>query len=386
MLRRQLLAWLLLPLLPLLAIDTFVSYYVALRFSERAYDRALVEIARDISLHLKGDGNAVALGLSADARDILLGDLTDRIFFEVTAADGRIFAGEAIPDPPERSLELEVFYGGTVRGLPVRIVQVAVDSDLPAGRPAALVRVAETLLKRDRLAREIVLSVVLPQALLIAVALAVVWLGVNYGLAPLERLRMAVAARSKSDWSPIVTADVPGEVRPLLEATNELLLRLDEALTAQNRVHQRRGAPVEDAGRGTQDPAGARDARGRSGTHARGAGRGGRGARTDLARGLADALACAQRARGEPRRGAGAAGSQCARPRGCDYLGARGAQAPDRPRLRGPRHAGQRARRCDAPARALRQPRGQRGALQPRGRARHGSRHREPVSAGAGKR
>lgn len=235
MLRKQLLAWLLLPLLPLLVIDTFVSYWVALRLSERAYDRALVEIARDISLHLKRDGSGVALDLSADARDILLGDLTDRIFFEVTRHDGRVFAGEALPDPPERTHESEIFYPGTVRQLPVRIVQLTVDSDLPAVRPTALVRVAETRVKRDRLAREIVLSVVLPQALLIAVALAVVWLGVNYGLAPLERLRTAVAARSKGDWSPIVAADLPGEVRPLLQATNELLGRLDEALTLQNR-------------------------------------------------------------------------------------------------------------------------------------------------------
>jgi two-component system sensor histidine kinase TctE len=235
MLRKQLLAWLLLPLLLLLTITTFGSYWMSLRFSERAYDRALVEIARDISLHLKRDGSGVVLDLSADARDILLGDLTDRIFFEVTRHDGRVFSGEAIPDPPERTNESEIFYAGTVRGLAVRIVQLTVDSDLPGVRPAALIRVAETRIKRDRLAREIVLSVVLPQALLIVVALVAAWVGVIYGLAPLERLRIAVAARSKGDWSPILTADVPGEVRPLLQATNELLARLDEALTLQNR-------------------------------------------------------------------------------------------------------------------------------------------------------
>ena len=81
MLRKQLLAWLLLPLLLLLAITTFGSCWMSLRYSERAHDRALVEIARDISLHLKRDGNGVALDLSADARDILLGTPHRWIFF-----------------------------------------------------------------------------------------------------------------------------------------------------------------------------------------------------------------------------------------------------------------------------------------------------------------
>lgn len=236
MLRKQLLAWLLLPLLLLLAIDTSVSYWVALRFSQRAYDRALVEIARDISLHLKLADGGVTLDLSADARDILLGDLTDRIFFEVTGPAGVPLAGETIEGPPGGSAsERETFYHGTVRGLRVRIVQFAVDSDAPTARIAAVVRVAETEVKRNRLAREILLSVVLPQALLIVVALVVVWIGVVYGLAPLERLRAKVAGRSRGDFSPIVADDVPGEVRPLLRATNELLSQLDEALTLQNR-------------------------------------------------------------------------------------------------------------------------------------------------------
>ena len=236
MLRKQLLAWLLLPLLLLLAIDTSVSYWVALRFSQRAYDRALVEIARDISLHLKAVDGGVTLDLSADARDILLGDLTDRIFFEVTGPSGTALAGETIEGPPEGSVSgAETFYHGTVRGLRVRIVQFAVDSDVPTARVAAIVRVAETEIKRNRLAREILLSVVLPQALLIVVALVVAWLGVIYGLAPLERLRKAVAARRRGDFSAIVADDVPGEVRPLLLATNELLAQLDEALTLQQR-------------------------------------------------------------------------------------------------------------------------------------------------------
>ena len=43
-LRRQLLTWLLVPLILLLAADTFIGFWVARSFAERAYDRALIEI------------------------------------------------------------------------------------------------------------------------------------------------------------------------------------------------------------------------------------------------------------------------------------------------------------------------------------------------------
>ncbi len=234
MLRKQLLAWLLLPLVLLFAADTFFTYWIAFKFSARAYDRSLVEIAREISLHLRPVDQGVELDLHEDAREILLSDPQDKIFFEVTSASGAPLAGEHIAAPAAAADEPEVFYDGELRGRPVRIVQVAFEGGA-SSRAAGIVRVAETMLKRNQLAREILLSVVLPQALLILVAVTVVWAGVIRGLSPLESLRRTIAARSSRDWSPIASDDMPGEVRPLLHAFNELVARLDAALTAENR-------------------------------------------------------------------------------------------------------------------------------------------------------
>ena len=236
MLRKQLLAWLMLPLFLVLAVDTWFSYWVGVKFSQRAYDRALVEIAREISLHLKPSGEGVELDLHDDARSILLSDPIDRIFFEVTAAAGAPLAGQRLDPPPPGTAEArEVFYDGELGGKPVRLVQLAVDGNLAVPRAGGVVRVAETMVKRNQLAREILLSVVVPQALIILVAVTVVWVGIVHGLKPLEGLRRTLAARSTRDWSPIAADDVPGEVRPLLHAINELVARLDAALTAQNR-------------------------------------------------------------------------------------------------------------------------------------------------------
>ena len=238
LLRTQLLTWLLVPLFILFIADTFISYWVALSFSQRAYDRSLVEIAREVSLHLRATDGRLALDMPAEASRVLFTDPVDRIYFEVVTADDRVIAGNPIAaargDAPARQ-QAEVFYDGKLDGAPVRIVELRVAADAASGRPAAVVRVAETEVKRNELAREILLSVLLPQILLILIAGVVVWVGVVHGLSPLKRLQRAVALRSHRDCSPVVLEDVPGEVSPLLASINELLSRLDKVLTLQNR-------------------------------------------------------------------------------------------------------------------------------------------------------
>jgi two-component system sensor histidine kinase TctE len=223
LLRSQLLGWLLLPLFALLTTDTLVSYWLAAGFAQRAYDRSLVEIARELSLHVRNGDGGLVLDLSPDARNVLLTDPVDRIWFSVTARDGRVLAGDPIPAGSG------TFYDARIGDVPARVVQI------DAADRAAVVRVAETGIKRGELAREILLSVVGPQVLLIVLAGVLVWIGVARGLAPLERLRAALAARSHRDRSPVSAEGVPGEVMPIVLSINELLARLDKALTLQSR-------------------------------------------------------------------------------------------------------------------------------------------------------
>jgi len=236
LLRTQLLVWLAVPLLILLIADSFVSYLVALSFSQRAYDRSLVEIAREVSLHLQGAKDGLVLNLPPEAHRVLFNDPVDRIYFEVTTVDGNRVAGEPIERPRSDSGSRgETFYDGRVHGEPVRVVELNIKGEGTSGRPPAVVRVAETEVKRNELAREILLSVVVPQLLLIFIVGIVVWAGVVHGLAPLQRVQRAVAQRSHRDCSPVVVDNVPGELSPLLRSLNELLARLDRVLTLQSR-------------------------------------------------------------------------------------------------------------------------------------------------------
>src|SRR6188768_3564314 len=123
LLRRQLLGWLLIPLSLLLTTDAFVSYWIALKFAQRAYDRALVEIARDVSLHLGGHNGQLALDMPDTERRLLFTDPGDTVYFEIATADGKSIDGTAIAPPadgvtaPSPSATL---YDGALNGTPVR--------------------------------------------------------------------------------------------------------------------------------------------------------------------------------------------------------------------------------------------------------------------------
>jgi two-component system sensor histidine kinase TctE len=238
LLRTQLLVWLLVPLFVLLCADTFISYWIALSFSRGTHDRTLVEVARETSLYLRGTPNGLALDIPDDAKRLLLTDPVDHIFVALGGTDGRRISGSDITPARHDSgakHESEILYDGLADGEPVRIVEHRIEPDKATGRPGAILRVAETRGKRDTLARDILLSVIVPQIFLILIAGVVVWVGVVLGLAPLDRLQRAIASRSHRDCTPLVVDRVPGELNPLLGSINELLARLDRVLILQNR-------------------------------------------------------------------------------------------------------------------------------------------------------
>lgn len=238
-LQSRLLVWLLGPLLALLVLDTAVSYWSALNFSNRAHDRSLLEIAREVALHVKANGSGPRLEISPAAERVLLVDADDRLAYRVSAEDGGLIGGDPqIEKPPLRwgKGADPLFYGGVHQGEPVRMAAAWVPIEGSDHAPGiVLVQVAETMNKRNRLAWEILASVVVPQLLLILMATAAVYLGVSRSLAPLQKLQRAVSDRSHLDLTPVEMRGVPGEVRPLVTEVNELMQRLGKTLDFQSR-------------------------------------------------------------------------------------------------------------------------------------------------------
>jgi two-component system sensor histidine kinase TctE len=96
---------------------------------------------------------------------------------------------------------------------------------VPCGGRICTVQVAETTNKRRKLARNIVLSSLVPELLITVATLALVWFGVKRGLLPLEDLSNEIRARSARDLRPIDPAHAPEEARPLVGALNQCLGR-----------------------------------------------------------------------------------------------------------------------------------------------------------------
>jgi len=75
----------------------------------------------------------------------------------------------------------------------------------------------------------------LPQFAIIPLAVALVWLGLSRGLAPVGRLRQRIHARRPDDLSPIKLRNVPEELQPIVAAFNDMMERLRGNLEAQQR-------------------------------------------------------------------------------------------------------------------------------------------------------
>jgi two-component system sensor histidine kinase TctE len=98
-----------------------------------------------------------------------------------------------------------------------------------------LVQVAETLDKRSQLANDIIKGVILPQFVILPLAILLVWFGLSRGLAPLHALQAHIRARRPDDLSPLEARRAPPEIEPLVTSFNDLLTRLEQNMELQKR-------------------------------------------------------------------------------------------------------------------------------------------------------
>ena len=238
----EILDWMLAPLLLLWPMSIFLTYLVAQGIADKPYDRELGVVVEAIAQQASvaatnaGEPPQVRLSLPGLAAELLRADSAGSVYFQVLGARGEFVAGDAglpVPDEPVRKLGELNFRDETMRDEPVRVAYLWVP--LPGETPdrAMLVQVAETLEKRSRLANEIIKGVILPQFVILPLAVVLVWFALSRGIKPLSRLQQRIRKRESTDLSPIDERDVPDEVAPLVRSINELLGRLDQSIRTQ---------------------------------------------------------------------------------------------------------------------------------------------------------
>jgi two-component system sensor histidine kinase TctE len=235
-LRAQLLWWLMLPLVLVLMLDAVISYRVALNFANGAYDEGLFDTARALAQQVKTGGGTVEVNLPLQAQEILESDPYDKVFYQVLAPDGTQVVGhQDLPPPPfPATAETPVrYYDSELNQMPIQVAAYSVFD--AKGAQLFTVLSAETLIKRRTLVKKILITAIVPQIVIIVGAALLLVYGIRRGLIPLRRLTDAVTRRGYHDLSLIDEVRSPEEVRPLTHAINELMQRLNSALSAQQR-------------------------------------------------------------------------------------------------------------------------------------------------------
>ncbi|QTN29263.1 sensor histidine kinase N-terminal domain-containing protein [Rhodoferax sp. AJA081-3] len=245
-LRRHLLVGILLPIVLFVVVDTYSLYRQALNAVNIAYDRTLLASAKAIGELLEvdgvGDQAVIRAQIPYSALEAFEADNRSRMSYRVSDAKGKWIDG--VQDLPQWTgtlpnqgpyAALVDFYDETFRGDAVRVAVLLQPVASTRGQAMATVQVAETLELRHTLARKILLDTLLRQMLLISVITAVVLVVVHRVTAPVRRLSDSLRQRDEDDLTPLEASDIPREIQPLTDATNQVMQRLQHTLDHQKR-------------------------------------------------------------------------------------------------------------------------------------------------------
>jgi two-component system sensor histidine kinase TctE len=235
----EILDWMLTPLLIIWPVSLILTWLVAQGIAGGPFDRALEYNTQALSQLVSVSQGKASFNLPQPAREILRADEDDLVYYQVLGLRGEHLSGERdLPLPPDDAMETGrvKLRDDEFRGEEVRIAWLYTRTEESSlGSKPILIQVAETREKRSRLATEIVKGVMLPQFIVLPLAVLLVWLALARGIRPLHELEERIRARRPDDLSPIDTHAVPQEVTPLVNSVNDLFARERQSLAAQRR-------------------------------------------------------------------------------------------------------------------------------------------------------
>jgi two-component system sensor histidine kinase QseC len=155
-------------------------------------------------------------------------DFRTRVAFQVREADGTLILRSA--NAPKTA------FAGPVNGFSeaCSVTLLAVYSATEAAQ-GVVVHVAEDHATRERIARRVALSALVPQLVALPLLGLAIWWVVGRSLRPLRRLADELAHRSPDDVRPLAAGPMPVELTSLAERLEELLLRVRDSLDSERR-------------------------------------------------------------------------------------------------------------------------------------------------------
>jgi two-component system sensor histidine kinase TctE len=231
----EILDWMLAPLLLLWPLSLALTWLMAQHVANLPHDLALGAAVNAVARHIRlQEGDELRVEFPRDALVLLHADTAERGFHQVLGTRGELLSGDRdLPVPAQPAVDELYFRDDELHGVSVRVAYRWVS--LGPGRPRVLVQLGETLERRAQLATEIVKAVLLPEFVILPLAVLLVWFALSRALAPLNALQQRIRARASDDLSPIDGREAPEEVAPLVAAINDLLARQHSAMQTQKR-------------------------------------------------------------------------------------------------------------------------------------------------------
>ncbi len=229
-LRRRLLRWVTLSTIAIVGLSAMLSHRQALHDVQELIDALMAETAQ-LLLAQAVDGGGLT-GVATVRSDRLGANAPRRsnlpLEVQLGRADGTVLL--RTPDAPETSLKAPGGFSDIEHlGAPWRsLVTESADR-------AYRIQIALPHEARDDEALEIAARVVLPMVVALPLLIGLIYLSVRRGLKPLDDLAADVASRSPTNLSALAAAATPPEARPLVQALNRLLGRVEAALEGERR-------------------------------------------------------------------------------------------------------------------------------------------------------
>lgn len=220
-LRRRLLWW----LLPATLLTGLLASAATYRGALAELDELLNDQLKAVAQHVvvEPDGHLSLRGLQGANEDRLSGEQSHAVLLQVWRGSTSVFSTDIdspLP-PPSGAGFADIIVGGQLWH-----TYVTKDGDM-------LVRVAQARRARWEAVAEIAMHLFWPVLSLIPVLALFLWFGIGYGLRPLRNIAANLKRRDANNMQTIDTTAMPGEVKPLVDALNDLLQRLDDAFAAQ---------------------------------------------------------------------------------------------------------------------------------------------------------
>jgi two-component system sensor histidine kinase TctE len=237
---RQLIFWLAVPLMLLALCGALVHYFNSVAPGVISSDRRLKEAANALMARVVIKNGQVTVDSDPRSRPPL--PAPDSIKYAVRDTQGRLLAGD--PQLPVVAMSSDVSQLFAMAQVDQRSLRTLITRfDTRAG--VDIVTVADLRPTAEPAARFGFMSTLLWDFVQLDITLVLVWVGIQFGLRPVKKLRDEIAARSPLDLRPIVEASTPREIAPVVITLNRLFAMLRTSVQSQqqfiaNTAHQLR--------------------------------------------------------------------------------------------------------------------------------------------------